>query len=273
MTTPPKRLTPLQTNPPAKVVFITKPPARRGHRVVIYGTGGIGKSSLSCSLPGVSAAYDLDESFDILRTSIEAQEGLKIPHLVPAKDWASVRTTLQAPGWEGIDNIILDSGTKLDELCVAHTLATVKHPDKGVIVTKIEDYGFGKGYQYNFEVFLNIFADLDKHVREGRNVVIICHDCTTNVPNPKGDDFLRYEPRLQNPSSGKGSIRLRMKEWADHVLFMSYDISVNEEGKATGNRTRTLYTAERPFCMAKSRTTDKSFDITSEPFDWTKIIK
>jgi hypothetical protein len=83
---------------------------------------------------------------------------------------------------------------------------------------------------------------------------MICHDCATTCPNPQGEDWLRYEPRLQSPNSGKASIRLRCREWADHVLFMGYDVSV-KDGKGQGSGTRTIYPVELPHCMAKSRTT------------------
>ena len=104
-----------------------------------------------------------------------------------------------------------------------------------------------------FDTFLPLLADLDRHARAGRNVVLVCHDCTSTVPNPAGEDWLRYEPRLQSPNSGKASIRLRVREWADHVLFVGYDVSVGKDGKGRGAGTRTLYSAEVPHCMAKSR--------------------
>jgi len=93
---------------------------------------------------------------------------------------------------------------------------------------------------------------LDTHYKAGINVVLICHDCTTNVPNPSGDDFIRYEPRMQSPTSGKNSIRSLLKEWADHLLFIGYDVSV-KDGKGEGSGTRTIYPAEMPTHLAKSR--------------------
>jgi hypothetical protein len=48
---------------------------------------------------------------------------------------------------------------------------------------------------------------------------------------------------------------LRVREWADHVLFLGYDVDVGKDGKGRGAGTRTIYTAELPHCMAKSRTT------------------
>src|SRR5690606_16593610 len=86
-----------------------------------------------------------------------------------------------------------------------------------------------------------------------RNVILIAHDCTETVPNPAGDDYIRYEPRLQSPKSGKASIRLRFREWLDNLWFIGYDI-LAKDGKAQGHGSRTIYPTEQPHCMAKSRT-------------------
>lgn len=253
-------------------IAFAKVPERKGHKLVLFGTGGIGKTSLAHSLPGVSATIDADESLAILQGQLKAR-GIKLPHIVPATNWRELRAALQASGWSGVQNVILDTTTKAEEWATAFTCQNVPN-DKGKRVSGVEDYGFGKGFQYVYDTFLNVLGDLDKHVREGRNVVLIAHECTANVPNPTGEDYLRYEPRLQSPNSGKASIRHRVKEWADHVLFLGYDIAVSEDGKATGQGTRTLYTAERPFCMAKSRTTSEQINV-GEPqdFDWSLILK
>lgn len=245
--------------------------SKKGHRICLYGTGGIGKTTLACMLPGKTAFSDADESLPVLQGQITAIGG-ELPVIIPATNWGDLLTTLNGDGWDGIDNIVCDTATKLEEWCIAHTFKTVKH-EKGHAVNKIEDYGFGKGYQYVYENFLHLLAALDRHANQGRNVILIAHECTANVPNPKGDDFLRYEPRLQNPSSGKASIRSRVKEWADHVLFLGYDVVVDDKGVAQGSGTRTLYTAELPHCMAKSRTTHDNIDIEHGKSPWPEIIK
>jgi len=120
---------------------------------------------------------------------------------------------------------------------------------------------------------LGLLGDLDNHVRAGRNIVLICHDCTATVPNPAGEDWLRYEPRLQSPASGKASIRLRVREWADHVLFLGYDINVSPDGKGRGHGTRTLYRSENPAWMAKSRTGSDPIPVNADTNIWGEIIK
>ena len=272
---PPKRPTtpqpPVNQQSRSKVSF-GNIESSKGHRIVLFGTGGIGKTTIACLAPGPVAFIDADESLPTLKASLK-ENSIKLPTIVSAHDWASVRSALQSDGWDDIKTIVIDTATKLEELAVAHTIKTVKH-EKGNSVSSIEGYGFGKGFQFVFDTFLPLLGDLDRHVRAGRNVILIAHECTSNVPNPKGEDWIRYEPRLQNPNSGKASIRLRLKEWADHVLFLGYDVEVNKDtGKAAGHGSRTLYTAELPFCMAKSRTTSDQIDIRIGESPWDQIIK
>lgn len=250
----------------SKVVF-GKIASAAGHRIVLYGPGGIGKTTLATLAPGPVAFLDLDDSLPRLKGAL----GERVPQVVPADTWAEMRAALQADGWDGVKTIVIDSATKAEELAVAHTLATVLADGKKV--NSVEGYGYGKGFGYVFDTFLPLLADLDRHARAGRNVILICHDCTTNVPNPAGEDWLRYEPRLQSPTSGKASIRLRVREWADHVLFLGYDVAVNQEGKGCGSGTRTLYPAELPHCMAKSRTTAQAMALSEGVEVWGSIIR
>jgi hypothetical protein len=244
-----------------------------GHRVLLYGPGGIGKTTLAAQLPGPVAFIDLDESLPRLRGQLdECGRMVNIMPVAGIGEWQSLRDVLQADGWDKVRSIVIDTGTKAEELAVAHTLAHVLQDGKKA--TSIEGYGFGKGYGYVFDTFLPLLADLDRHARAGRNVVFVCHDCTSTVPNPTGEDWLRYEPRLQSPNSGKSSIRLRMREWADHVLFVGYDVSVDKDGKGSGQGTRTMYTTELPHCMAKSRTTQEVIPLGPDGAAvWERVIR
>lgn len=225
-----------------------------GHRALMYGPGGVGKTTLAAFAPGPVAIVDLDESLPRLRAALEAAGIVDNIRTVDGiADWTTLLATLNAPGWDAIKTIVVDTATKAEELAVAWTLANVPNGNAGK-PARIEDYGYGKGYTHVFDTFMQLIAALDRHARAGRNVILIAHDCTANVPNPAGEDWLRFEPRLQTQASGKASIRLRLKEWADHVLFIGYDVAVDKEGKGRGAGTRTLYPQEFPFCMAKSRT-------------------
>ena len=251
---PPSRPRPAAA-PPRQPGHVTFGPiqAGGGHRIGIYGAGGSGKTTLACTAPAPVVFFDLDDSLPRLRGSFD-ESGLDLDLRVVdgARTWEAVRAALHAPGWDAVSTIVIDSATKAEELALAWTLQHVPH-EKGNKVTSIEDYGYGKGYQHLYDTFLTLLGDLDQHVRAGRHVILVCHDCTNTVPNPLGEDWIRYEPRLQSPSSGKSSIRLRTREWADHVLFLGYDVDV-KDGKGRGSGTRTIYPCELPHCMAKSRT-------------------
>ncbi len=258
-------LAPPVPHPTTNRVKFGKIPEAVGHRILLYGPGGIGKTTLATSAPGKVAIFDLDESLGRLKSQLTSE-----PLMVPVNSWSDLRAALQSDGWEGVSTIVIDSITKAEELAVAHTLATVTADGKRV--NSIESYGYGKGFGFVFDTFLTLLGDLDRHCRAGRNVILVAHDCTTSVPNPAGEDWLRYEPRLQSPSSGKASIRLRIREWADHVLFIGYDV-VSDDGKGKGSGTRTLYTAELPHCMAKSRTTQEQIVVVKNADIWGQIIK
>ena len=246
-----------------------------GHRIILFGPGGIGKTTLAASSPGPVAFFDLDDSLSVLGSQLAEYD---IRPISGIDTWAELRAAVKADGWNDIKTIVIDSATKAEELATAWVLENIPH-EKGHKVERIEDYGYGKGYVHIYDTFLSLIGDLDQHVRAGRHVILVCHDCVTNVPNPNGDDWIRYEPRLQSPVSGKSAIRLRVREWADHLLFFGYDIEVqgaNKEGKrgkGQGQGTRTIYPNELPHCMAKSRTLDEPIPL--EKYDrklWDKLF-
>lgn len=256
--------------PVRKVAFGKIKP--QGHRIGVFGPGGIGKTTLAATAPGPVGFIDLDDSLPILLPSLGE---LDVRRVAGITGWQDMRDALHSGGWDDVHTIVIDSATKAEELALGWTLKNVRHEKDGVVIRRIEDYGFGKGYQHLYETFLQLLGDLDAHVRAGRHVVLILHDCTANVPNPKGDDYIRWEPRLQNPSSGKASIRLRVREWLDHLLYLGYDVECSRQtgGKAQGQGSRTICPQEMPWCMAKSRSLTEQIELMQ--FDttlWNKLF-
>lgn len=230
-------------------------------RIGLYGPGGIGKSTLASLAP------------DPVFLDIEGSTNeLDVPRPQGIETFEDLRGCLQSNALDGFKTIILDSATKAEELAIAYTLKTVKH-ERGKPIHNLEDYGFGKGLSHVFDTFLLLLADLDSQVRRGRNVILIMHECISDAPNPYGEDYIRYEPHLQAPKSGKNSIRNRVIQWLDHLLFLSYDV-VTEDGKGKGGGTRTIYTSEMPTHIAKSRRVSAAIPFTG-PEDgaiWTHVL-
>jgi len=243
---PPPSTKPLQASspvPPTRDFEVQKGITLVTHKVGIFGPGGVGKSSLCASMAMVNVEpliFDLDMEtahLDVARVIIGSWDELL----------AALR---QRSLWKDYGAIVIDSSTKAQEYATAWTLANIKH-DKGHNIERLEDYGWGKGYTHVYETFLLLLQELDAVVRTGVHVVMTAHDCVANVPNPAGDDWIRYEPRLQ--ATKQGAIRLRVKEWLTHLLFIGYDVAP-EDGKGRGAGTRTIYPTELPTHMAKSRT-------------------
>jgi phage nucleotide-binding protein len=249
-----------------------KPNTSEGRRILIYGAGGVGKTTLALGMDGKTAFVDLDNSLGKLDGQFVNID--KIDILQGVNSWESLLGMLDADGWNGYDNIVIDTMTMAEQLAVEYTLATV--PNGNSKAKSVEDYGYGKGYGFVFESFLKLLPILEKHTKAGRNIIMICHDCQRTVANPAGGDYLRFEPRLQDPASGKGSIRLRLREWCDEVLFVAFDISVDEKArKAKGAGLRSVYTSDQTWCMAKSRATTEtlSLDDPSEFWKSTNFIR
>jgi hypothetical protein len=237
--------TPIARTAP-KTLAITRGTNVQTHKIVVFGSGGVGKTEL----------WTLLRNVGIEPLGIDLDDGSKfhdVARVVPTT-WDEVRGILHNPDMlEPFGAVVVDSLTKAEELATAWTLENVKRDD-GTVASSVESYGWGKGYVHVYESMLRLLGDLDAVARMGKHVVCVCHDCTANVPNPGGNDWIRYEPRLQSPPSGKASVRLRVKEWSDHMFFIGFDQFVSDEGKAKGTGTRTIYTNERPTHMAKSRT-------------------
>ena len=254
---------PTQSAPARRYAFGQIEPAK-ALRVGLFGPGGIGKTSLACRAPGPVAVFDFDHSLPVLKPTLA---GLDVRPVEGVESWSDLREALHDKSlWQGIRTIVIDSVTRAEQLAIAYTLANVKN-EKNNNVTSIEAYGFGKGYRHVFETFLALLGDLDQHVREGRNAVLIMHECTATVPNPDGEDYLRWEPRLQGQNNG--NIRLACKEWLDHLLCIRFDLNVTTEdkaskkaGKASGNGTRTIYPVESPVHMAKTRSLTDTVEFT-----------
>lgn len=260
---PVKVQSPRATIPQAIALDLTSGPVEGSDRIVIYGTGGIGKSTAAAFLPG-PIFLDVERSTKKLNVSRD-----------PVADWATLRgklAAISASPPSGMRSVVVDSATVAEELAKEFVIAT-RVTEKGGHVDSIEGFPWGKGWQFVSDEFNGLLADLDRVAELGFNVCLIAHDVASPVPNPAGDDFIRWEPHLYaGDKKGRGSVRERVKEWADHVIFIGYDVFV-KDGKGQGSGTRTIYSQELPTHVAKSRTKQLaiSFDLQDPGAVWREL--
>lgn len=240
--------------------------------MVIYGPGGVGKTELASLIAhaGIKPVF------------IDIGDGshfLDVQRVEPRPEsFEDLRDALHSESlFADCGAIVIDDMTKAEEMTADWTLRNVPKElkdGKKVFVNSVEAYGWGKGATHVYESFLTLLGDFDAHIRRGRWVICIAHECIENVPNPAGEDWLQYQPRLQSPKSGKASIRHRIKEWCDHMICVTFDQAVDENGKAVGSGTRTIYTRELPTWWAKSRSLAEPFVYErGNPELWTRLLK
>lgn len=238
---------------------ITKGRISGGQRIVVYGPGGIGKSTLASLAPNP--------------VFIDLQGGtreLDVSRFDGIETFSDIRRALQSKEARNFSTTVLDNATDAQIWALAETLATVPNGNSG-IAKNIESYGYGKGYRHLFDTFMLMIGDLDRLAGEGHDVILLAHSIVALAPNPEGEDFQRYELNLQDNKSGP--IRQSVFQWADHVIYVGYDVSA-ADGKGRGSGTRTLYTAERPDHVAKSRRVDivLPFEGPKDGRIWDQII-
>lgn len=219
---------------------ITKGKRARAQKVVIYGTEGIGKSSLASQFPE-PLFIDTEGSTD----------NMDVARLDKPTSWIMLNNQIAfiKANPTVCKTLVIDTIDWAESLCVDNLCAM--HDKKG-----IEDFGYGNGYVYAKEEmgrFLNKLQDL---IEIGINVVLTAHAQIRKfeLPDEMGS-YDKYELKLGKKTSSQTAPLV--KEWADLLLFCNYKTYLISQEKSTkkkaqGNQ-RVMYTEHNPAWDAKNR--------------------
>ena len=195
-------------------VKFAKPGKGLGKRVLLYGSPGVGKTSVAMIAPGPIAFFDLEKSVgNLMRGELPID-------LVEAETFGEILAALrEIKAFDPYQSIVIDSLSALEIKAAQHVLATIPD-DKGRRVQRIEDYGFGKGFTYLVEAFTNqLLPALQGLADAGKNIILIGHESLTDVPSPTGnEDWKKYEPSLYASKTGKAHNRGEVVAWCDAVV-------------------------------------------------------
>jgi len=204
-------------------------------RAVVYGTEGIGKSTLAAAFPA-PVILDTEEGthhLDVARVSIGS--------------WDELRAAIaEIGGGRGeFRTVVIDSADWAERLLVEHLL--VEHKQKS-----IEGFGFGKGYTLLAEGFGRLLTQCDALIGVGLNVVFVAHSKVQRTSPPDmADGFDRYELKLTKQTAPL------LKEWCDLLAFCNYKTAVTEGSdgrkKATGGKRRLMHLERAAAWDAKNR--------------------
>lgn len=219
---------------------ITRGKRARAQKIVIYGTEGIGKSSLAAQFPE-PLFIDTEGSTD----------NMDVARLDKPTSWVMLNNQIAfiKANPTVCKTLVIDTIDWAESLCVDNLCAM--HGKKG-----IEDFGYGNGYVYAKEEmgrFLNKLQDL---IEIGINVVLTAHAQIRKfeLPDEMGS-YDKYELKLGKKTSSQTAPLV--KEWADMVLFCNYKTYLISQEKSTkkkaqGNQ-RVMYTEHNPAWDAKNR--------------------
>ena len=218
---------------------ITSGVQARAQRVVIYGTEGIGKSTLAAQFPD-PLFIDTEGStsnMDVKRMDKPTSWTMLMNQIAFVKANPTVCKTLV------IDTIDWAESLAIESVCSMHG-------KRG-----IEDFGYGNGYTYVREEMGRLLDKLQELVDIGINVVLTAHSQLRKFEQPDEDGaYDRYELKLGKKTSSQTAPVV--KEWCDLLLFCNYKTMVmtseSKKKKATGGQ-RVMYTTHHPAWDAKNR--------------------
>lgn len=214
---------------------LRKGPQARSIRCVIYGPEGIGKSTLASQFPDV-IFIDYEhgtDTMDVARfdTPASYDELIELLNSIAQEECCK--------------SVVIDTADKLEQLITDYVCT--KNGWKS-----IEDPGYGKGYTYLAEAWIEVLKACDLVVESGKNIVIVAHAQMRKFEQPEEmGAYDRWELKLQKKTAPL------IKEWADMVLFLNYKNNIIEDPKTKSKKAvggkRVMYTTHSPTYDAKNR--------------------
>lgn len=203
--------------------------------VVLYGTSGVGKSTLSSTIEN-SVFIDIEGGLDEI-------DCVKTPRV---KTYNQFKSYIRDLAKESFNTIIIDSADSLENLMTKEILA--EHDKKS-----LADFGYGKGYELLSDMWTNAIDAFSFVKDKGINVVIIGHDQIQRYEDPRHDGYDKIMLKLHKKSAANLIAR------CDALLFMTYDMivktseNVMEKNKAVGKGKRIVLCSDNPAYQAKNR--------------------
>jgi hypothetical protein len=193
-----------------KALKADKPP-----RILVYGPPKIGKTTLAAEFPNAVFIQIEDGENDT------AVEGWNRAELQTFGDVMEAMRELYE-GEHGYSTLVIDSLSELQGLVYEETCA--RGDDKGNAKTRIEDFGYGKGYVYAINVWSEFLDALNMlRIGRGMTVILIGHAKVDRFDDPETVSYHRYEIDLHDRAQ-----KLLEREM-DAILLLKRDVAIKQE--------------------------------------------
>lgn len=207
-------------------------------RMCIYGTHGIGKSTIGSLFP--------NPIFISTEDGIDGLDVTSFPKATHVNDVVnSIKTLIKEE--HDFKTVVLDTVDWLVEPLVTSDVETT-HDEK--------ELAYGKGQMLIAESFREILQGLDTLRRKrGMNILLIAHASIVKFESPMTESYDRYQPKLPNRCNAL------LQEWVDVLAFAAFKVVIKKEdagfnkklAKGVGTGERLLHLVENPAFVAKNR--------------------
>lgn len=217
---------------------ITKGKVKQAIRLVAFGAEGIGKSTFASQFP--------DPLFIDLEGGTHQLDVARFPK---PETWGDLLEEVDAVIAEPsvCKTLVIDTADRAEVLLTNAILE-----ENGVDTIERVGGGYGKGFTMLQERFIKDFLNrLDRVIAKGVNVTILAHAIMRKLESPDDPPYDRWELKVSK------KVAPVIKEWADILLFLNYDILVTQDdsgrNKAKGSGKRMMHANHRPTYDAKNR--------------------
>jgi hypothetical protein len=246
-----------QAPPPSRMSLaaVSKGNTNQPLRVLLYGTDGVGKTTF-----GVSAPKSV---------FITSESGLvNFPHhpRFPAPEsWAEIHDAIRALTNDPHEyqTLVIDSLDWAEPLCWRYLCE-----QDGVKSIELVAKGYGKGYLAAVDEWRGLLAALERlSAKRGMHIVLLAHSQVKPFKNPTGDDYDRYQIKLNDKAAGL------IREWCDAVLFANHEVGLKTDDrtkrvKGVTTKSRLIYTTHAATWEAKNR-----YNLPEElPLSWDEFF-
>ena len=266
-----------------------------GQIIILAGKGGTGKTTAALMKPGETAFFDLEGTLPTLKKRLMeiAPERIDHIHVAPFKakgdetDFETLCALVEADGYDGMDTVVIDSHSVVQEILKPYTFKTTPYKDsKGnkPPCSSTEDYAFGTFPAYARNNYTRLWNALQNHKRAKRDVIIIAHAIMETIPDQNMNDMKQWQFDCYTAKSGKDALREFMFNGADQVWFMDAGLRRSVEGNGAQKKVKTedaasggrfLHITAEPLIQVKSRSycgESPLFIPDGETIPWNEIL-